>query len=271
LWEGCLISKLGIILLFVLSVILLLLLYSVGVQDHPNNASPDRLENSGLYELYDDFSTGYLNPDLWQTTRKGDFNESYIDVFDIDPSNKIDNRLRLGINTIGTADATVKLLGVRSMKTVNFTDKKEISLDLDWNNQSNGCYLAASVIICPTITEGNPEEERDWLKFEYIGVPPGYHARCNIMTKTNGHVKYLYTEGWPEQRTGREIGNQKIRMQLDKNQLTIIENEAEIFSTPSHGLEFTSAYLYLQVSSHSNYPTREILFDNISVVPFLFD
>ena len=147
----------------------------------------------------------------------------------------------------------------------NFSEGNEISFDIDWNNQSNGCYLTASLYLCPTVTNGNPREKKNWLKFEYVGVPPGRNARCVIATKSDGKVKYLYTEGWPEQRTGRHIGNQRIKIILDNKSLKIIENEKEIYCSPSHGLEFTSAYLYLQMSSHSNYPAREIYFDNVAV------
>jgi hypothetical protein len=45
------------------------------------------------------------------------------------------------------------------------------------------------------VTNGNPGEEKDWLKFEYVGVPPGRNARGVVATKIAGKVKYLYTEG----------------------------------------------------------------------------
>jgi hypothetical protein len=162
----------------------------------------------------------------------------------------------------------VKFHVVRSVEKVNFSDGKEISFDLDWNNQSNGCYLTASIYFCPTATNGNPMNEKDWLKFEYVGVPPGRNARCVIATKIPGVVMYLYTEGWPEQqRTGRLIAYQRIKIILDnKNEtLKIIENRKEIYCSPSQGLEFSSAYLYLQMSSHSNYPARELYFDNVVI------
>jgi hypothetical protein len=127
---------------------------------------------------------------------------------------------------------------------VNFSDGKEISFDLDWNNQSNGCYLTASLYLCPAVTDGNPGDENDWFKFEYVGVPPGRNARCVVAAKSHGKVEYLYTEGWPEQRTGRHIAYQRIKIILDdKNKSSkIIENEKEIYCSPSHGLEFTSAH-----------------------------
>jgi hypothetical protein len=213
----------------------------------------------------ENFSEGTLNPKLWQITREGDFKESRIDVYDTDPTENVDYRLRLRANTIGTRDDTVKFHGVRSLYNVDFREGKEISFDIDWNNQSNGCYLTASVYLCPTATKGNPRDEKDWLKFEYVGVPPGRNARCVIAAKSDGKVKYLYTEGWPEQKSGRHIAYLRIKIILDGENLKVIESGTERYSTQSHELEFSSAYLYLQMSSHSNYPTREIYFDNVVV------
>ena len=69
------------------------------------------------------------------------------------------------MNTIGTSDNTVKFQGVKSVEKVNFSDGKEISFDLYWNNQSNGCYLTAEAFcLCPTATNGNPEDESNWYK-----------------------------------------------------------------------------------------------------------
>lgn len=213
----------------------------------------------------DDFNEGKLN-NKWVITRKGDFNESIIDVYDVDHDEEVDYRLRLRANTIGTADDTVKYHGVRSTRKIDFTEEKQIFFDIDWNNQRNGCYLTASVYLCPIATTGNPGEEKDWLKFEYVGVPPGHNARCVIATKINGYMKQLYTEGWPEDRSGRDIANQHIIIILNNETFKIFENGKEMYSSSPHNLGFTSAYLYLQMSSHSNYPSREIYFDNIVII-----
>jgi hypothetical protein len=44
-----------------------------------------------------------------------------------------------------------------------------------------------------------------------------------------------------------------------------MENGEGLFSIGNHGINFTQAYLYLQMSSHSNYPSRDVYFDNILV------
>lgn len=217
----------------------------------------------------DDFSGGTLDNDNWVVTREGDFKESTIDVYDADPGEKEDYRLLLRANTIGTRDDTVKFHGVRSSREFDFSKGVEIDVHIDWNNQANGSYLTAGLYISPTITGGNPRRERDWLMFEYVGVPPGRNARSVIAASVNGAVKYLDTEGWPRQREGRPISYQKLTIILDAQKLKIIENGKDFYSTQSHGLKFTSGYLYLQMSSHSNYPAREVYFDNITVKPIL--
>jgi hypothetical protein len=248
-------DKMKAVVLITLVLVLVLVCYGLKIEDRTDE----------VVTVRDNFSDGTLNPKLWQITREGDFKESIIDVYDVDPTIDVDFRLRLRANTIGTRDDTVKFHGVKSVEKVNFSEGKEISFDLDWNNQSNGCYLTAAVYLCPTVTNGNPGEEKDWLKFEYVGVPPGRNTRCVIATKSGGNVKYLYTEAWPEQRSGRYIAYQRIKIILANKSLKIIENGKEIYSSPSHGVEFTPAYLYLQMSSHSNYPAREIYFDNVIV------
>jgi hypothetical protein len=223
-------DKMKTVVLITLVLVLVLVCYGLKIEDRTDDVIAERSKLTEIVELRDNFSNGTLNHKLWQITRDGDFKESTVDIYDADPTKKVDYRLRLRANTIGTKDDTVKFQGVRSIEKMNFSDGKEISFDIDWNNQSNGCYLTASLYLCPMVTNGNPGEEKDWLNFEYVGVPPGRNARCVIATKSDGGVKYLYTEGWPEQRTGRHIAYQRIKIVLDNKSLKIIENGKEIYA-----------------------------------------
>ena len=83
-------------------------------------------------EFEDSFSEGKLDTAKWHVTRKGDFRESTINVYDVDPTEKADYRLRLRANTISTADNTVKFHGVRSVKKIDFNRGAIISFSLDW-------------------------------------------------------------------------------------------------------------------------------------------
>lgn len=216
--------------------------------------------------IHDNFDRSGLDVSQWKVTHAGDFAEMTANVIDVDPGEYVDNRLRLSANTIGTSDETVKFLGVRNMQIIDFTEAKAISFDLDWNNQANGCYLSAGIFLCPVSTDVNPATESDWIAFEYVGVPPGENARFQIAKMNNGNLQFLYTEGWPDQqRIGRKISNEHVEIIIGSNNLSVGENSKEIFSSKQFELNFSQAYLYLQMSSHSNYPTREVYFDNISV------
>jgi len=240
-------------LIILLSVLIAGSIMIFGIPDRPSITRP---------ELYDDFDTGAFNPDKWAITKEGDTGEWIVDVIDRNPEED-DYRLRMGMDTIGTRDDTVKYLGVRSVKSVDLNNERRISFDVDWNNQSNGCYLTASFILCPTITDGNPENENEWVKFEYVGVPPGKNARAVISSKSDGSINYLFMEDWPSQKTGREIGNQRIEIILNDGVIQVSENGTELYQSKDSAIEFTSAHVYLQMSSHSNYPFRDIYFDNL--------
>ncbi|MGA1842735.1 MAG: hypothetical protein ACMUIU_19125 [bacterium] len=220
-----------------------------------------------LIDFFDDFNDSNLSHERWEITRKGDFRISSIDIVDAGSGTKKDYRLRLRADTINTGDDTIKYHGVRCRYKIDLTKHKRISVDLDWNNQTNGCYLTAAIYICPTITTGNPQDEENWLRMEYIGVPPGENARCAVSTKINNSIRHLYTEGWPKNGQGRFISYQKIDLFMDDKGFEIFENGKNLYGVKSHGLDFSSGYLYLQMSSHSNYPARDIYFDNIIIQP----
>ncbi|HEY4486018.1 MAG TPA: hypothetical protein VI702_06860 [Nitrospiria bacterium] len=214
----------------------------------------------------DDFERERLDSKFWQTTRSGDFKESKIDIVAPDPKSGPDRRLRLRADTLQTDDRTVKFLGVRSMREVPLKTGAEVSFDLDWNNQSNGSYLSAAFYLCPTITSKNPENEPDWIRIEYIGVPPGQNTRPAISVKSKGLVRWLYLEGWPEtNKTGRRIGRVRLDIEIRTDSLVLREAGREIFRGTLSEVGFDRARIYLQMSSHSNYPAREIYFDNIRV------
>ncbi|MBN2240680.1 MAG: hypothetical protein JW712_12975 [Dehalococcoidales bacterium] len=215
----------------------------------------------------DDFNSGSLNLTGWEPTSANDFNKKEIDVIDVTAEGDPDYRLRLMANTIGTADDTVKYLGVRYRNQLDFTREKTIEFDLDWNDQANGCYMTAGLFLCPVETGTDPSHEPDWIAFEYIGVPPGENARFQISKKVNGNFQYVFTEGWPdEQRVGREIDNQHLEITVDTGMLLVKENGTVLYDSYESGLHFDSAYLYLQMSSHSNYPDREMYFDNLVII-----
>lgn len=213
------------------------------------------------------FDGATLDSGRWVTTRQHDFETAAVDL--VPQAEGEGHRLRLRAATIGTDDKTVKYLGIRSKDpVVELSEPTTVEFTLDWNHQANGCYLTAGLWLCPTATEENPEDQPDWLKVEYVGVPPGKNGRCLVAARTAGRLRELFTEGWPkEQRTGREIGLQRLKLVLDGSRLEVHENGQLLYQTDSAGPSFTPAYLYLQLSTHSNYRARELFFDDVVVTP----
>jgi len=205
----------------------------------------------------DDFGLDHLDEAKWVRTKCNDFETEVVDV--------VNGRLQMAASSVGADDRTVKFHGVRTKEPViDLSTAARVSFELDWNDQANGCYMTAGAYLCPTVAE-NPREEPAWLQVTYIGVPPGQNARCYIAVKTADHERPLLTENWPEERTGRKIGVQKLEIALDRDTAMVTENGKSILQAEKVGLDFTKAYLYLQHSTHSNYRLREVFFDSVGV------
>ena len=216
----------------------------------------------------ENFDSGSLDTSKWRITKDGDFNQFAVDVKDIDSSDDVDYRFRLMANTVGTSDP-VKYLGIRSQMKIDFSHPREIAFDLDWNAQQNGCYLTAGLYICPVESE-NPKKEKDWVRFEWVGVPPGKNIRTNVWSSANGAMKELYTDWGPEGENGKpqgwpvKPGNHRIKFLLDSKGIRVWADSKQLCHV-LHSLSFTSGYIYLQISSGTNYHAREVYFDNIIV------
>lgn len=191
----------------------------------------------------------------WIRCSDGDFEEA--------EAAEESGRIRLRAATRGTRDDTVKFLGMRSARTGRIFAGGRFGARLDWNGQANGSYLSGALILSPRATSENPLTGPDWFKVEYIGVPPGENARLLVACRSGGRERFLFTEGWPvERREGRRIGLQDIEVKpLDGGGVRVLENDRLIFETREPVLAFQSAYLYVQLSTHSNYPPRTLHFD----------
>jgi hypothetical protein len=215
------------------------------------------------------FRLTLADPLLWVKTSEADFQERSVDFLPVSGSTPPLRRLRLRAATIGTRDDTVKFLGARSAEPIPLGKGGKVSVDVDWNHQANGCYLAAQIVLAPAKTEGNPLGGADWLKVEYLGVPPGTNGRLAVGTRTSGRDGPLFTEGWPQvRREGRPIGLQHVDIEIKDRGFVVRENGVESYvSKPDEAPAMQEAYLYLQMSTHSNYPARELYFGRVEYVP----
>ncbi len=219
-------------------------------------------------EWSDTFDSGKLDNAAWRPTSQSDFNVKVIDVFDKGKDGVPDFRLRLRADTMGTDDATVKYLGVRSVRKFTLRPGTRISAQLDWNEQVNGSYLSSALILSPELTSRNPLENQNYLKVEYFGVPPGINARMAVGMKSQGRENpMLFTEGWPEtNRSGRRIQKVDVAIVVKAAGFEVLENDRVLFDSQKLRVPFATTYLYLQMSTHSNYRVRELFWDNIKAL-----
>jgi hypothetical protein len=217
-----------------------------------------------LLDFREDFSGPVLDPARWIPTKSGEFQDRRIDLVEIPGENPRRFRLRLRASTLGSREDTVHVLGVRTAAPLRLGRETRASADLDWNSQANGSYLSAAIILSPLATDGNPLTGPDWIRIEYVGVPPGKNGRLVIASRTAGIERPPFQEGWPKtNRTGRPIGLQKLTLVVRGTGFELLENGQPVYECTENVIRFPSAYLYLQMASHCNYPPREIFFDHV--------
>jgi hypothetical protein len=218
------------------------------------------------YPWVEEFRQGRLDPARWERTVEGDFREASLEVVSAAASTGAGYRLRLRADTRGTRDDTVKYLGARATQPIPLGEGREIEVDLDWARQSNGSYLTAAVVLSPHVTTRNPLDTADWLKVAYVGVPPGHNGRMLVEFRAGGRDHTVETEGWPAtNREGRRLGSQRITLRFHHRAVEVWEGDRSVWISTPDALGFESAYLYLQMSSHSNYPPRAIYFDRVRI------
>lgn len=198
--------------------------------------------------------------EAWEVTSKNDFNERVVET-------RRDARLRIRADTMGTRDDTVKFLGARLRRPIAIGAGVCVSTTLDWNHQTNGSYLSAALVLAGGETRENPLDLDDWLAVEYVGVPPGRKARIQVRESREGGSRMLEDEGWPdEQREGRTVEEVRIALELAPARYRLWE-DGKLMSEGDLSPLAESVFLYLQLSTHSNYRAREIYFDDVEITP----
>jgi hypothetical protein len=223
-------------------------------------------ERPPCLELAETFETRSVNPERWLFTSAPAFHEKRQDVVRRGRGRDADYELRLAADTRGVGGAVVSRVGVVHPRPIDLRVPHEIDLQLDWNAQGDDRDVRAGAYLAPVLTWESPESQADWLKFEYVGVPPGGTARAVLAVRREGRVEELATEGWPGRRpAGRLLGHQALRIALGGGALRIQENGALWHEAAALGLPFPSAYLYLQMSTRSDRPLREVFFDDVVI------
>lgn len=178
-------------------------------------------------------------------------------------------RLVLAANTLGTDDATVKLRGVRTKAAFAAAPGRglRVGLVLDWNGQANGCYLTAGVALVPEGAGPDPRALPDALAFELVGVPPGKNVRPSLWRRQAGGLRPLFTDGWPqprpEDRVGRPPRRARWALEVEGERVRLREDDRVVHEGPG-GLA-GPVHVVVFLTSHSNYPERTVLVDDVRV------
>lgn len=215
--------------------------------------------------LLEDVFASTLDEERWEPVRLFDTKTDRLGVED--------GRLVLGLETLGTDDATVKLRGLRSRASFEAAAGAplRVSVTIDWNEQRNGCYLTAGLALLPEGSDGaapdDPRVAAEALVFEWVGVPPGRNWRPSLWRRRAGGLRPLYTEGWPqarrEDRVGRAPKRTRTTLEVEPHRVRLLEDDVERWA--GEGGLTGRLRLLLFVTGHSNYPARHVFMDDVRV------
>lgn len=182
-----------------------------------------------------------------------------------------DGALALGLDTLGTDDATVKVIGVQATQALTLGSGLRVSVTLDWNDQTNGCYLTQGLVLLPPESlsaNADPRKAEGALGFELVGVPPGRNVRP-FLWRQEGGLLPLYTEGWPQprraDRTGRHVRRATFELTLRRDHVALREDGRSLVDVPCQRPLQERLALLLYMTSHSNYPLRTVRFHDLAV------
>jgi hypothetical protein len=201
-----------------------------------------------------------LDTTKWETVRVADTKSDRIEA--------AGGKLTLALDTLGTDDSTVKLRGIRSRASFELSKGPlKAEATIDWNAQSNGCYLSAGFAFVDAGFDGDPRQAPESVAFEWVGVPPGKNVRPYLTRHKKGALVELYTEGWPqpkvEDRTGRAPKKSKVGLEVGEKGVRLTEDGKELWK----GSEGPSGKvkLVLFVTGHSNYGERTVYFEGVTL------
>ena len=203
-----------------------------------------------------------LAPTRWEAVRVHDTRSDRIEA--------TQGRLLLGLDTLGTDDATVKLRGVRSREAFALDEAQGLALEaaLDWNAQPNGCYLTLGLALVPEAAS-DPRSAAEALAYELVGVPPGKNVRPALWRRASCALRPLWSDGWPqprrEDRVGRPARPLKVRLEVAGKTVRLLEDGQERWSGPGAEGFAGRVRVLVFVTGHSNYPLREVRVDDLKL------
>lgn len=201
-----------------------------------------------------------LSASRWEAVRVHDTQADVIEARE--------GKLLLGLDTLGTADETVKLRGIRSRQAFELSERAGLRVEatLDWNAQENGCYLTLGFALVPDGI-ADPRSATEALAFELVGVPPGKNVRPALWQREKNALRPLWSDGWPQERREDRVGRAprpvKVVLELQGARLRLLEDGAERWSGGASLRGRVRVLLF--VTGHSNYGLRRVHVDDLRV------
>ena len=162
--------------------------------------------------------------------------------------------VRLSLDTRGAAPHPLTVAALATQRPVPFA---RLSWTLDWQGVQNTSYLKTGVYLSPHRTDGDPAALPDWIRIEYVGVPPGDRWRYAIGERRDGGVvRFLDQAGWPAARGGRALAPVDAQWTLRDGTLQYAEATGVRSDVPAP--PWPQIYVYVAASGHSNYPLRAV-------------
>lgn len=174
----------------------------------------------------------------------------------------------IGIDTMGTDDASVKSLAIRRAQTLVNTTPTRVEALLHWPQETNTSYLSAGLYVVSDDQVDDPEQAEHWVAIELVGVPPGDKARAQVVSGTSGRFKWLESFGWPQQREKavRTFSRIGLAIEMNGDTLRVFLGDQEVYTGPNPLAGLPKLSVVLRLKGHSNYTFRSVQFSEIRVV-----
>ncbi len=195
--------------------------------------------------------------DSWISFRVGDFRQSAIEI---------DKTLRLAADTRGTPPGTWKHLGVRSAAPIPLREGTFLSISVEWPENSDTSSMSASIVLSPYAIPGDPRTSSEWIDVSSIGT--GLAAgRLVVTSDVDGVSLTHFSEETPRvDFAGRPASRQDVRITVSNRTIQIEEDGWKLTETGPPALPSDQCFLYLMLSSDSNFPLREVQFSELKIV-----
>ena len=172
--------------------------------------------------------------------------------------------LEVALDTRGQPASTVSAAGVVLREPVPVVDGAVVLARLDWRQPDNGCNRRAGLFLCREDPTGRALGELEGVWLEVVGVPPGERARLYAARRAGGREQPIHTDGWPERREGRVVGELALELRLEGDHWVARADGRELGRAPAHA-DDERAWLLLYAVSHANFGPRPVTFGDVRV------